>query len=307
QELSGATPVANLTTGPGIDEYFTRTDTAGAAVFLTDALGSTVILTDSMGSIVTTYTYEPFGVTTVNGTGSTNAFGYTGRENDWADLYYHRARYYHARLSRFIGEDPIAFAGGDTNLYAYVMNSPVSIADRLGLEVLNPRNLPLQAAVLEALHQFNKYIGLCKDVVITGGDRRGDPGTHGQGLAADIKVPGQPHLFTANQAAESGLFGGVGWYEEGYFDPRDPKVGPHVHVDLRKGTFRWGYSRGGKVCIINRFPDIRDRGRNVQPQNQRQCPPRNSSHGWLRLCACDSSRSSDCKFRKRGRCPTYLS
>jgi hypothetical protein len=65
-------------------------------------------------------------------------------------------------------------------------------------------------------------------------------------LAADINVPGQLHLLTANQAAESGLFGGVGWYEEGYYDPRDPKVGPHVHVDLRKGTFRWGHATSGR-------------------------------------------------------------
>jgi hypothetical protein len=44
QELNGkhnAAVVANLLTGLGIDEYFTRTDTA-TSTFLADALGSTV-------------------------------------------------------------------------------------------------------------------------------------------------------------------------------------------------------------------------------------------------------------------------
>jgi hypothetical protein len=49
QELSGGSPVANLLTGLGIDEYFTRTDAAGMRHFLTDALGSSVALLDGSG------------------------------------------------------------------------------------------------------------------------------------------------------------------------------------------------------------------------------------------------------------------
>ena len=47
QELSGTTPTANMLTGIGVDEYFTRTDSTGTAHFLTDALGSTISLTNS--------------------------------------------------------------------------------------------------------------------------------------------------------------------------------------------------------------------------------------------------------------------
>jgi RHS repeat-associated protein len=47
---------------------------------------------------------------------------------------YSRARYYHPALQRFISEDPIGFAGGDTNLYAYVWNSPMGLVDPLGLD-----------------------------------------------------------------------------------------------------------------------------------------------------------------------------
>ncbi len=44
-------------------------------------------------------------------------------------------RYYDAETGRFISEDPIGFAGGDLNLYAYVLNNPVKWIDPLGLEI----------------------------------------------------------------------------------------------------------------------------------------------------------------------------
>jgi hypothetical protein len=63
QELDGSNPpnpTANLLTGLGIDEYFTRTDSSGRATLLADALGSIVGLVNSAGSIATGYTYQPF-------------------------------------------------------------------------------------------------------------------------------------------------------------------------------------------------------------------------------------------------------
>jgi len=98
---------------------------------------------------------------------------------------------------------------------------------------------PVSADVLEALWEFNRLIGCDKDVVITGGDRPSDRkigsggnSQHVRKRAADIFVPGQLHIITANQAIKSGLFGGVGWYEEGYRGPNNE--GPHTHVDLRE-------------------------------------------------------------------------
>jgi len=108
QETSGTTVLANILTGPGIDDFFTRTD-VGAGVtsnLLTDALGSTVALADSSGAVQSENTYEPFGKTTATGVSNTNPFQYTGRENDGTGVYYYRARYYHPGLQRFIGEDP---------------------------------------------------------------------------------------------------------------------------------------------------------------------------------------------------------
>ena len=89
-------------------------------------------LADSAGTIGTTYTYEPFGKTTSAGPSSTNAFQFTGRENDGTGLYYYRARYYHPTFGRFISQDPLGFAAGDTNFYAYVGNGPTNFSDPTG-------------------------------------------------------------------------------------------------------------------------------------------------------------------------------
>jgi RHS repeat-associated protein len=133
QELSGGGVVANLLTGLGIDENFTRTHSAGTRALLAEALGSTLALTDPAGAVQTQYTYEPFGVTSTSGPTNGNSFQYTGRENDGTGLHYYRARYYHPALGRFVSEDPVGFLGGDTNLYAYVGNNPLNWTDPRGL------------------------------------------------------------------------------------------------------------------------------------------------------------------------------
>jgi RHS repeat-associated protein len=133
REASGANTI-ELLTGLGIDEYFVRTDPSGSQTLLREALGSTVSLIDASGSVQTEYSYEPFGTTTASGAASGNELGYTGREADGTGLHYYRARYYYPTFQRFIAEGPIGFAGGDTNLYAYVWNSPTGLVDALGLD-----------------------------------------------------------------------------------------------------------------------------------------------------------------------------
>jgi RHS repeat-associated protein len=133
QELVGGSPSANILPGLGIDEWLTRTDSAGTRHFLSDALGSTLALADGIGAVQTEYTYEPFGKTTVSGASSTNGLQLTGRENDATGLFYYRGRYFDAGQHRFISEDPIEFAGG-LNLFAYVGNTPTLFVDPLGLD-----------------------------------------------------------------------------------------------------------------------------------------------------------------------------
>lgn len=137
QETSGATVLANILSGLGIDEFFTRTDVAAGTTshILPDALGSALALANSAAAVQTEYTYDPFGSTTVTGASNTNAFQYTGRENDGTGLYYYRARYNHPQLQRFISEDPIEFRSGSFNIYAYLDNNPINSKDPLGLYV----------------------------------------------------------------------------------------------------------------------------------------------------------------------------
>jgi RHS repeat-associated protein len=133
QELNSGTPTATLLTGLGADEYFARTDAGGVRNYLRDALGSSVALSDGSGTIQTKYGYEPFGAVTASGDATTNAYAFTGREDDGLGLTFLRARYYSPAYGRFISEDPIGFSGG-ANVYAYVHGDPVNYTDRLGLE-----------------------------------------------------------------------------------------------------------------------------------------------------------------------------
>ncbi|MGI0013411.1 MAG: DUF6531 domain-containing protein, partial [Nitrososphaera sp.] len=58
QETSGATVLANILAGLGIDEFFNRTDVPAAVTshFLPDALGSALALADSAGTVQSEYT-----------------------------------------------------------------------------------------------------------------------------------------------------------------------------------------------------------------------------------------------------------
>ena len=135
QEISGTTASANLLAG-GVDEYFQRTDSAGARDYLTDALGSTLALADSAGAVQTSYTFEPFGNTTVSGASTTNSFAFTGRELDTPNLYFYRARYYSPTLQRFLSEDPLGYGGNSVNFYEYAYDNPANLIDPSGMQAI---------------------------------------------------------------------------------------------------------------------------------------------------------------------------
>jgi RHS repeat-associated protein len=84
--------------------------------------------------VKTGYGYSPFGTTYKSNTNSNNNLLFTGRELDLGGtVYYFRGRYYNTGFQRFLSEDPIGFAGGDTNLYRYVGNTPLVGSDPTGL------------------------------------------------------------------------------------------------------------------------------------------------------------------------------
>lgn len=133
QEQEGGAVKANYLRTLNVDEVLARTDSSGIQYYHHDHLGSTVALTDENGITKTVYSYDPFGNTTQSGEATEQSFQYTGRENDGTGLYYYRARYYSPETERFISKDPIFFAGGGSNLYGYLNNSPTDEIDPSGL------------------------------------------------------------------------------------------------------------------------------------------------------------------------------
>jgi RHS repeat-associated protein len=144
-DANQASLIANLLTA-GIDstllrQRLTATGTTITAStpehFLSDANNNTIAITNTATTpaITTRYDYSAYGestTTTVSGTQSDNSQQYTGRENDSTGLMYYRARYYNPACARFISEDPIGWASGQTNNYAYVGGDPVSMTDPEG-------------------------------------------------------------------------------------------------------------------------------------------------------------------------------
>ncbi|MFX3591092.1 RHS repeat-associated core domain-containing protein [Ralstonia mannitolilytica] len=122
-----------MVTGPRLDEPYLRETSAGTHSLLPDALGSILMATDAAQATVTSYSYDAYGATLQTGTND-NSQQYTGRENDGTGLYYYRARYYSPQMGRFISQDPIGWASGQTNNYAYVKANPINFADPYGLK-----------------------------------------------------------------------------------------------------------------------------------------------------------------------------
>ncbi len=103
---------------------------------LADNLGTVRTLLDSEGNRIRDLVFAAWGEITQDTNPSVDfPFAFTGREYDReTGLYFYRARYYDPRTGRFISEDPIGFAAGDTNLSRYVGNSPTNLTDPTGQE-----------------------------------------------------------------------------------------------------------------------------------------------------------------------------
>jgi RHS repeat-associated protein len=103
---------------------------------ITDHLGSPRIVIDiTTGHIVQRLSYDAFGRVTFDDNPGFQPFGFAGGLYD-PDTRLTRfgVRDYDAEIGRWTSKDPIRFAGGDTNLYGYVLNDPVNWTDPLGLE-----------------------------------------------------------------------------------------------------------------------------------------------------------------------------
>jgi RHS repeat-associated protein len=107
-----------------------------ATYYLTyDQVGSLRVVADAAGNVVKRIDYDSFG----NIIADTNeAFkiplGFAGGLNDPdTELIRFGYRDYDPDVGRWTAKDPIFFAGGDTDLYGYVLNDPVNFIDPIGL------------------------------------------------------------------------------------------------------------------------------------------------------------------------------
>jgi RHS repeat-associated protein len=98
-----------------------------------DRLGNVLSVADPATGVVSgTAVYDSFGGRTI--TGEAIRYGFTGREHDAeSGLIHFRARAYDPATGQFLQRDPIGFAAGDLNLYAYVWNDPYGWTDPSGL------------------------------------------------------------------------------------------------------------------------------------------------------------------------------
>ncbi len=100
------------------------------------AVGNTSELTDSMGILQNQIMYKPFGQNLQKSQSTEEVFRYVGKLGvmyEQAGLRFMRARYYDAKIGRFISEDPLGMTSGEINLNAYAGNSPMVMIDPLGL------------------------------------------------------------------------------------------------------------------------------------------------------------------------------
>jgi RHS repeat-associated protein len=104
---------------------------------ISDHLGSPrLIVNTTTGAVMQRMDYDEFGQVITDTNPGFQPFGFGGGLYDRdTKLVRFGARDYEAETGRWTTKDPLRFAGGDTNLYGYVLNDPVNLVDPAGLEV----------------------------------------------------------------------------------------------------------------------------------------------------------------------------
>ncbi len=104
---------------------------------ISDHLGSPRIIVDTAtGTVAQAIDYDEFGNILSDTNPGFQPFGFAGGIYDRdTKLTRFGARDYDASTGRWTAKDPIRFAGGDTNLYGYVLGDPVNFLDPSGMIV----------------------------------------------------------------------------------------------------------------------------------------------------------------------------
>ena len=124
-------------TRPDVPDYMIRNGTVYRII--SDHLGSPRLVIDtSTGAIAERIDYDEFGRIRGDTNPGLQPFRFAGGLYDRdTGLIRFGTRDYDPYTGRWTTKDPILFAGGDTNLYGYVLNDPVNLSDPHGLWYLD--------------------------------------------------------------------------------------------------------------------------------------------------------------------------
>ncbi|MBV8800945.1 MAG: RHS repeat-associated core domain-containing protein [Alphaproteobacteria bacterium] len=232
--------VALYVPGPAIDEPIAMVTPSGSSYtheyFHANHQGSVIAMSGDSGALAEgPFTYDPYGNCFAGSSACSTGepYRFTGQRFDTeTGLYYYRARYYTAKIGRFLQTDPVGYAA-DMNLYTYVGNDPVNLLDPTGELVLFSQ---LGAGgYWYAGGEISYGRALDVDALMTGKIRVFNYLTGGGGVG-----------FSAGATAGSGVFGGSitdfhGGFLNGSYSFREPTG----------VTVSYGYSCGISNCNLN--------------------------------------------------------
>jgi len=142
----GLRPIAELDGAGALVSRFVYADDSNVPAYLVKGVSTYRIVTDHLnsprlvinvatGAIAQRIDYDEFGVVNNDTSPGFQPFGFGGGIYDRdTRLTHFGARDYDAEAGRWTTKDPLSFKAGDTNVYAYAVNNPVTFADPTGLE-----------------------------------------------------------------------------------------------------------------------------------------------------------------------------
>jgi RHS repeat-associated protein len=165
------TLLARYVYGDGVDQVWARAIPAGltnsgVAWYLTDREGSVRDIMDSSSVIQDHIDYDGYGNATHTTITVADQFGYAGGLYSYdTKMEQFGARWYDAATGRWVSQDPMGFAAGDTNLQRYCGNGPTDGTDPSGLQAK-----PVKEALIIIYYDFTTI--KLNDAIRNGVDRR---------------------------------------------------------------------------------------------------------------------------------------
>ena len=123
-------------------------------------VGSLIAISDNNGNIIKQIEYDSYGNILNDSNPSFEVpFGFAGGLYDpLTKLVHFGFRDYDPYTGKWTAKDPIGFAGGDSNLYGYVLNDPVNLVDVLGLKTWGEQIATMHGAYNGDPKAFNERI-----------------------------------------------------------------------------------------------------------------------------------------------------